>query len=86
MLFERGQDRFEVSGNVRREVVEARVVNPASGVFEVKRVVTEPPQADEIMQELERDARQRIPEQDAENDDLAFGWFCAGHESQRRLN
>src|SRR2546422_701136 len=79
MLFERGQNRFDVSRDVGREVIEARVVNPASGVFQVKRVVVEPPQADEIMQELERDARQRIPEQDAGNDDSAFGWFLAGH-------
>src|SRR6266568_2995295 len=32
------------------------------------------------MQELERDARQRIPEQDAGNDDFALGWFCASHD------
>src|SRR5438552_10607544 len=32
------------------------------------------------MQELERDARKRIPEQDAGKDDFAVGWFCAGHD------
>src|SRR5436190_2767746 len=79
MLLERGQDRFDVSGDVGREVIQARIINPARGVFQVKRVVAEPPQADEVMQELECDARQRIPERDSGNDDFAFGWFCAGH-------
>src|SRR2546421_249833 len=70
--FQRGQHRFNVSARVRRQVVEAGVVNPASGVFDIIGVVTKPAQAHEVMQKLKRDARQRVPEQNPGDDDFAL--------------
>ncbi|MGH8246308.1 MAG: hypothetical protein ACREUU_07735 [Gammaproteobacteria bacterium] len=49
---EGGQDHLDIGERVRRHVVEARVVNPAGGIFDVVRVVAQPAQPDQIMQEL----------------------------------
>ena len=60
-------------GRVGRQVVDPRVVDPAARVLDVVRVVAEPAQADQVVQELVRHPGQRIPEEDPEDDDLALG-------------
>ena len=77
--FERGDNGGDVAAGVGGEVVELRVVNPAAGVLDVVGIITEPAQAQQVVQELEGHSRQRIPEEDAEDDDLAFGWRGGGH-------
>jgi hypothetical protein len=69
---ERRQHHGDVAGRVGGHVVEARIVDPTRRVLDVVRVVAEPPQPDEVMQELIRYARQRVEEQNSEDDDFAF--------------
>src|SRR5881394_2203145 len=65
---EHGDYCFQVSRDIRREVIDARVVNPASRVFDVIRIITEPAQPQQVVQELISYSRQRKPEEDSEND------------------
>src|SRR5262249_30196681 len=71
----RFQDRrhaLNVARRVRRQVVDSRIVNPAAGVFDVIRVVTQAAQGEQVVQKLVGHACQRIPEENPENEDLAF--------------
>ena len=78
---EHRHDGREVRRRVGREVVEFHVVDPAARVLDVIRVVAEPAQPDQVIQELVGDARERIPKHDPEDDDLALRL----HVSPRRL-
>src|SRR5262249_10698483 len=60
------------------------VINPAPGVLDVPDIVTQVSKANEIVKELEGHARERVPEQDPEHNNLsalcwwhAEGTFCS---------
>jgi hypothetical protein len=62
----------DVARGIGREVVDARIVDPAPGILEVVHVVSETAKTDQVMQELEGDTGQGIPEDNSEDDDLAL--------------
>src|SRR6266699_5227101 len=75
--FEGGQHGGDVAAGVGGEVIETGIVNPAARIFDVIGIVTEPPQTEHKVEELERDACQRVPEEDPENDNFSL----ARHQS-----
>jgi len=82
MGVENRSDRRDVVVGLGRELIAVRVIDPSSGVLHIIHIVTQVPQADQIMEKLIGHSCQRIPENDPKNDHLALrGAFASRHRA-----